>query len=139
MADDKLDDLLAEAKKRKADRDAVKDVELKKRELDILLLEEKFESELGARGRMFEIVDAPESPVVLKLGNSVVYKRFRAAVEEGKASLEAMSQYVFPSVVYPDKSVFTEIADARPQVLYRCADALTTLFGAKEENTRSKF
>lgn len=118
------------AVREQADKDA-RDL----RELEILELEERFVRELGARGAMFEVVDSVEGPVVVSLGEAVLFKRF----SESKMEMEDAAQFVTPCIVFPSREKFTEIVGRRPVVLTRCATALGTLFGLKREADAGKF
>lgn len=106
-----------------------------------LELEDKYEDELGPRGQEFEIVNlAGHGPIVIRRGEMVLYKRFQAAMSNGKdPSPEDVYGFVWPCIAYPEKSAFDAIVDKRPHIAMRLANALLTLMGAKEVSDRGKF
>lgn len=106
-----------------------------------LELADQYEDELGPRGQEFEIVNTTsDGPLVIKRGEMVLYKRFQAAMSNGKdPSPEDVHAFVWPCVVYPDRQAFNAIVDRRPHVGMRLANALLTLMGAKETSDRGKF
>lgn len=116
-------------------------------EIEILELEERLESELGERGKAFEIVDCSshgEGIIAVKLGPSILHKAFMnhlAKVSEEKcAPHEAMvDAYVTPCLVQPSVDVYRAIVARRPVIADRVSNALATLFGVRLENERKKF
>lgn len=106
-------------------------------ELDAYELDEKLSAELGPRGVFYEIVMTVEGPVAVKLGDEVLYKQYMATAE--KSSTEEQHKFVFPNVIHPDKESFLKLAQRRPGVLLRCANALATLYGLRREDEKGKF
>jgi hypothetical protein len=105
-----------------------------------LELELRFENELGPRGEEFEIVSTTSGPVVVKRGEPVQYKRFQATMRGDKEPTpEDIYAYVSPCVVHPTKSEFDHLLNRRPHIAMRCANALISLQGFKEESDRGKF
>jgi len=132
---------LHEARQRKIARDQAAQEEVERHELAVLELEEKLEAEgLGRCGTDFIVVDGgAEGPIGIKLGPSLLYTRFQAAMAGGKDPRpEDVFAYVFPCVCYPKPDAFKALNEKRPHLTMRCANALTVLFGAKEDTTRSK-
>jgi len=111
-------------------------------ELEGLELEVRCERELGKRGDAYELVDCgAEGWIVVKRieGGAVLYKRFTGAMAGGKdPTQEDLDLYVTPCIAIPEREAVRAIFERRPHLKLRCANALTTLFGAKEETTRSK-
>lgn len=132
---------LRAARERKVEREGKHTEELECYELAVLELEEKLEGEgLGKCGVDFLVVDgASEGPIAVKLGPSLLYTRFQASMAGGKDPRpEDVFAYVFPCIAYPTPDAFKMINERRPHITMRCANALTVLFGAKEDTTRSK-
>ena len=117
---------LEELRAAKAARDSQKKAEADARELACLELEEKFTKELGPRGTQFEIIDTPEGPIVVRLGEAVLFKRMRD--KPGEANSEDLQNFVSPCVVHPDKAAFSAMIEKRFGVLMRCSAALITLY-----------
>lgn len=108
-----------------------------KRDLLVLELESKYESDLGPRGQGFEIVaeNHPEGPIVVKLAEAVAHKKLTSS----KLLMEDVEHYVLPCVVYPERDRYLQIVGSRPEIRNRCANALFTLQGAKTEADAGKF
>ena len=127
---------LEEALKRKADREAARERAAKERELQLLLLEEQLEGELGPRGKAFQIVDVVgEVPIVLKSGPAVLLKTVRAS----KFDLDDLQRFVTPCVHSPDRAAFAAIIERHAGVLMRCSDALLSLYRGVHEENAGKF
>lgn len=119
---------------------ASREAESDARELQELELVVRFEQEIGARGREFELVSTPDGPIVVKRGEFVLYKKFQASMKgSSEPTPEAVFAYVSPSIVYPDKETFNRLVDAKPYYAVRCASAQASLHGAKSEADRGKF
>lgn len=128
-------DELAELEKRAAERAKAREGEERKRRIEVLKLEAKFEEELGPRGSMFEIVETVEGPIVVRLGEGVLFQRFTAS----KVTPADVHNFVYPCVEHPTKERYVEIVANRPEVAGRCAHALMSLFGAKNKDDAGKF
>lgn len=128
---------LATAREAKEKREEARDDAAGARELEALELEERFEKELGPRGSMFEIVETIDGPIVVKLGEAVLFKKFKASLG-GDPSLEEMHQFVWPCVVHPTVDKFNERTSLRPGLLVMCTDALVGLFAGKERAVAKK-
>lgn len=106
-------------------------------------LELRFEDELaGARGVAFAIVNVPESPIVIKLGPSVLFKRWNGAKREkdtGLPSIEVTAQFVAPCIVYPEKSEYEAIVGKREAVIIACANMLAALYQGDEQAASGKY
>jgi hypothetical protein len=135
MSDAKL--RLEELRANKATRDAKASEEADARELAILELEEKYTSELGKRGRYFEIVETPEGPIVVKLGEGVLFKRLRD--KKGEPTSDDIQQFVAPCVVHPDKTTFSKMVEGRFGILTRCSDALLCLYRGEDTHRSGEF
>jgi len=107
----------------------------KARELEVLELEVRFEAEIGPRGSQFEIVETIDGPIVVRLGEGVLYTRFTAS----KVTDVDVHEFVDPCVVHPAKEKYREIAMQRPDVPARVAHALATLYGARHKDDAGKF
>lgn len=105
------------------------------RELEVLELEERLDTEFGLRGVFYEIVETLEGAIAVKLGEAVLHTRFQAS----KIQDADVHEYVFPNVVHPAKEKYLEIVARRPGVALRCANALATLYGAKANADAGKF
>jgi hypothetical protein len=127
------------AAKAKADLEAGYDVEDLERKVVLDELEVKLAKEIGRRGEAFELVDGgPEGPIALKLGEAVLYKKYKAAVAREKDTDEDLMAFVAPCVVVPEAARFHEIVFARKHLLTKCGDALLKLYGAWEDKSRGK-
>lgn len=107
--------------------------------ISLIELEVKCEAKFGARGSHYEIIDLSsldEPPVVVKRGDSVVYKKFQAVEKKEDADIE---DYVIPSLVQPDADGFRELTTKLPNVLGRVALAVDRLYGAKDRDDEGKF
>ncbi len=108
-------------------------------ELQFLELEEKFEKDLsGPRGSKFEILDLRdlcEGFVVVRLGESVLYKRFK----NSKMTDDDARELVLPCVVYPTVDEFKALLLRRDAVLGRVANAAGTLHGLNLKAETGKF
>lgn len=130
---------LAAAKEKKAARSLEQERLHEAQELAILELENSLEDGgKGPRGVNFEIVDGGDSgPIALRLGEMILYKRFTSTMKGDKEpSHEDLFNYVSPCVIHPDRQAFAKLVERKPVLLMRCANALTTLFGAKDEDAR---
>lgn len=127
---------LLAARKAKEDREAARARKAEEEELLEADLEERFERELnGERGRAFFILATTEGPVVVKRGESVIYKRFEAAKDPNE---KALLDLVTPCVVYPDKERFTEILGILKGLPLRLANPLLDLYRGKEVDEAGK-
>jgi hypothetical protein len=134
-----VDALLAKKLSDKAKRDQAREQEVKARKLEALELEEKYEAELGPIKKCFDIVETIEGPIVLRLGEAVLFKTFKSKFHGDKEpSLEDMHAFVYPCVVHPSADKFLERAGRFPALLVACAGALTALFTGTELDTRGK-
>jgi hypothetical protein len=123
---------------RAVEREAVNEAQ----ELAMIELENRLEDEgKGPRGIHFELVDGgADGPIAVRLGEMILYKRFTATMKGDKEpSHEDLVAYVTPCVLHPDRQAFLALVDKKPVLAMRCANALTTLFGAKDEDARGKF
>lgn len=126
-----------ELRKRKEEREKLREKARKAREAEVLQLEDRFETDLGPRGSAFEIVDSGElgeGCIVVKLGEEVLWKRFSAS----KMNPEDVEQFVKPLVVHPSREKYDEIVGRRGALAIRCAHALATLYGVKLEANAGK-
>lgn len=126
---------LAAAREAKAKRDEEALAKAEAAELALLELEERLTDELGPRGEEFEIVETPDGLVAIKLGDSLLHKRF----SNSKCTDEDVFAYVDPCVVHPSTEAFRAMAGKRPAIVVRCASALASLFGAKDAADAKKF
>ena len=110
-----------------------------KHELLVLELEDKFATELGREGVAWAMVNRSnqneEGPVVVKLGDPTAHKLFAS---KSGATLEDQFAFVSPSVVYPDKVRWNEMAIKRPALLGHAVIALQELFGTNLEELKGK-
>lgn len=131
---------LAEKLAAKEKREQKREQEVNLRKLETLELEERFESELGGPiKKYFDILETSEGPVVLKLGEAVLFKTFKGKLaSKSDASLEDMHAFVFPCVVHPSKDRFLEITGRFPGFLVLCMSALLALYQGGELSTQGK-
>jgi hypothetical protein len=130
---------LAEKTRAKEARDEQRIQEAKARQLEALELEERFESELGQIKKFFDIVPTIEGPVVLKLGEAVLFKTWKSKFKDNvEPSLEEMHNFVYPCVVHPSKDEFLVRTGRFPALLVACAGALTALYTGGELDTKGK-
>jgi hypothetical protein len=128
---------LAEKLADKAKRDQGRIQEANARELEALELEERFEQELGPIHKAFDIVRTIEGPIVLKLGEAVLFKTFKSKFKP-EPSLEDMHQFVHPCVAHPAKDKFLDWTGRYAALLVTCANTLTTLYQGGEIDTQGK-
>lgn len=130
---------LARLRDARAKREAQYDEEQEKRQLAILELEDKLSTELGVRGEAFEIVDGgPDGPIALKLGEPVLYKKYRAKVRLDKDTQEDLIAFVRPCVCFPTIDLFDQITGRRPLLLDKLGGVLSKLFGGWEDQAQGK-
>jgi hypothetical protein len=138
MASDKLKAL----REAKAKIDEQRQAEQEAREEAQLELEVKLESDLGPRGREWEMVEDDghgEGPIAVQIGASVLQKKFEAELSADKLKTsEDFEGYVLPCVVFPDKEKVQAIFEKRPFLITRCATALATLYGVARGDARGK-
>lgn len=128
---------LAAAKEARAKREAERDREQQAAQLEELELEDRFEREIGRRGRDFQIVDCTAEGggfVVLKLGDTVAHKRFK----NSKMSEVDAQDYVLPSLVHPSKERFLALLATHGEVAHNCALELAKLHGLKLKDDAGK-
>lgn len=132
--DSALKERLQKARAASAERDKERERREKKRELELLELEEKFETEIGPRGREWDMVNTSECPVAFRLGDSVLHKQF----VNSKLKESDVHDFVYPSVIHPDRDKFLEVASRRPGLLVVVANKLADLYAAKSEDDAGK-
>jgi hypothetical protein len=136
---DDLAQRLATKLEARAKREQEREQQVKARQLEALELEERYESELGPIKKYFDILETSDGPIVLKLGESVLFKTFKAKLaSKPDASLEDMHAFVFPCVVHPSKDRFLEITGRFPGLLVICMSALLALYQGGELSTQGK-
>ena len=86
---------LAEATRKAEERAKARRALQQKFELEALRLEEKFEAEKGPRGTMFEIVETVVGPIVVELGEGILFQRF----SKSKMTETDVHNFVFPCVL----------------------------------------
>jgi hypothetical protein len=127
--------LLAEKEK----RDDAEIEAAKLREIQELELDEKYSRELGPRGVAFDILKTSKGPIAVRLGEAVLYKRFRAKyVGEKEPTLEDIQAFVQPCVLYPERDIFLDLIDKHAMLGSAIANLLADLYVAKEKDTRGK-
>lgn len=141
MADYKTmtdDELAAERDK----RDKARSDSGKKRQRLIMELELRFEDELGGGlGVAFAMVQTPESPIVVKLGQAILFKRFVSSKKDkqtGDLPMETIEQFVQPCIVFPDLPTYEAIVDKHKGVPYLLANKLAALYQGDEEGAGGK-
>lgn len=127
----------AEMLARKAEREKAQ-AEEDERHADLLLeLEDRFEAELGRKGREYAIVDLSdvgEGAVVVKRPEPAHMRTFK------NSKMREADHYdlVKACLVHPDFEAFKSIAGRRDFVAVRCATAAAKLHGLKLEEDRGK-
>lgn len=114
-----------------------REAQAQERELAALQLEAKYEVELGARGVKFDIVSNALGSVVVKLGDSVAYKRF-LKVPDTERTEEDAAALVTPYVVHPTRAEYLAMAQSHGGVHWQCALAMLQLYEAKGTQTAGK-
>lgn len=138
-AEKSIDELLAEKELAKEKREQGRLAQAKARRLQALELEEKYEAELGARGKYFDIVATIEGPIVVKLGEAGLFKTWQTKVATKAApSLEDCHAFVIHNVLHPSKEQFNKITSDFPAVIVTCANALTALYQGNELTAQGK-
>ncbi len=132
---------LAELQEERDKRDAARRATNEARSKLLLELELKYEDELGGpKGVAFAIVNVPESPIVVKLGAAVMFKRFVTAKKDkdGNPSYEDTVSFIVPNVVYPERPQLEDIIDKRAAVATAVANKLIALYQGDEEGAAGK-
>jgi hypothetical protein len=129
---------------KRAAREAKLAVEQEAHELLCLELEDKYSTELGVRGRAWQMVneqnDGGVGPIVLKPASLVSQKSYMQ--NDARGTPEVAGQFVIACVVYPSPEVATAIfhgpTNPRMQLLLRCAIAVQELSGYRDESAAKK-
>lgn len=136
---DAIDDRLRAAREAKEAREKTREKAAEALELQLLELEAKYEPELGPMGKAFFILTTTMGPVVIKRGDSVVYKRFEALQKADKATTEkSLLDLIVPCLVYPDKDTFIGMVDELKGLPVRLATRLVDLYQGKEVEDAGK-
>lgn len=124
----------------RAEREKALEAEREAHELLVLELENKHATEMGPRGRAFEIANEDnacgEGPIVVKPADAAAIKLWRS--KDGNAPEDAFMM-ARPSVVYPDPQKFAELTARRPHLLDRTVSAILKLSGVRETIVQGKF
>ena len=138
MANEKL----AALREAKAKLEEKRQAEADAREERLLELELKLETEMGPRGRDWDIVEDDghgEGPIAVKLGPSVLQKRFESELSAGKLrTSEDFANFVLPCIVHPDKEKADQAFERRPFLITRCANTLCKLYGVARGDFEGK-
>lgn len=118
---------LATARELKAKREADAADRKLRMELDVENLKQKFSAE-GEEGPDWRVIVTPEGPIVLKLGDSQLFKSFGAS----KLDDEAVFHFVVQQVAHPDRATFASMAMKRAGVVTRCQDHLLAMHRGQE-------
>ena len=125
---------------------AKREDEAKKRaeahELLCLELEERFCTELGPMGDVWQLVNTDNAggvgPICVKKPSPLADKVFQSRLSKGDVGPEDYCEYVAGGIVYPTITTWNPIAGEMPQLVRRVAAAITALFGYGEEKLRGK-
>ena len=131
-----LQDKLSAAREAKAARDEKRRDAAEARELEALELETKYETELGPRGVMFEIVSNDLGNFVVKRGEFASHKRFNAKGKD--VSEEEVFQLVLPALLHPARDSATLIFREHAGIAWDCCLAMQTLYRAKRGEDAGK-
>lgn len=134
------DELLA----KRAAREAKLAEEREAHELLCLELEDKYCTELGVRGRTWQMLneenDGGVGPIVLKPASLVSQKSY--IQNDARGTPEVAGSFVLPCVLYPPPELarlaFNDPVVPRLQLLLRCAIAIQALAGFREEDSAKK-
>lgn len=129
---------------KRAAREAKLAEEQEAHELLCLELEDRYCTELGVRGRAWQMVneenDCGVGPIVLKPASLVAQKSYMQ--NDARGTPEVAGAFVLPCVVYPPaetaKAAFNDPASPRLQLLLRCALVLQMLAGYRDEDAAKK-
>ncbi len=143
MSEPTIEEKLALAREKKAKREAAVEVASQARELEILELEEEYETKFGPRGNSWELIDTVEGPVVIRLGESVLFKKFNAEVDAAstnKKPVEIAHQhnFVLPNVLHPDPDKFKAMVAKRPGMLGVLSTRLWALYNGRANENAGK-
>lgn len=127
---------IEELKKRKAEREEKLRQEAEARELEELELEDKLSSEIGVRGKDFEIINTDIGLFAVKKPDFVVAKRFNAAETKGE---EEIIQFVRPCLLFPDATRALAQFQAHAGAASRCCLALIAMHEAAGVARAGKF
>lgn len=134
-ANESLEDKRKRLQEAKEKLEKLRAEDAKKRAVEVLELELKFEGEIGPRGSQFEIVETVDGPIVVRLGEGILYERFTAS----KVTPADVHDFVYPCVIHPAKEKYLEIVARRPDIASRVAHALMNLFGSRHKDDSGKF
>lgn len=120
------EDRRAELLAKKVEREKQREAEAEAHKLLLLELEDRFEEEVGVRGRDYEIVDLGkwgEGAIVVALPKSVHIRAFR----NSKMNEPQKWDLVKACLLYPEVDKLKEVAARRDFVISHCANAACEL------------
>jgi hypothetical protein len=132
---------LAELRRRIYEIEKKNDSEDEDRLLRMAELEVEYTEKFGRRGEDWDLVDAgPHGPIVVKRGDAVTAKAYRAKLRKANYSPtdEDDIAFVTPNVEYPSTKELHEIIFNRKFLLPKLVDAVSTLFGLWEDKAQKK-
>lgn len=128
--------------RRKADRAEEAKKKREAHELLCLQLEERFCTELGPVGEVWQIVNTDNAcgigPICVKRPDPAAHKLFQSRLRKDDYSTEDEVSYVRGAILYPDMTTWNPISGEYPQIVSRVAAAVTELFGFGQEVLRGK-
>lgn len=112
---------------------------LEEGELVKLELWERFTKAGGTEHVDFEIIDTPDGFIVVKLGEWVHLKKFRAAKQiNGLPELEAVAAFAVENLAYPDREKFFAITNKFGDVATRCANEIVRMHQGQRREYEGK-
>lgn len=129
----------AEIERKRADRESKRAAEVEvlkaEREAKELAALEDAECMHGPVGTHIAVVETVEGIVIVKRPHPATFKKFQDA---GKINSDTIAKFIAPCVVYPDAATFDALCDALAAVPMLCADAITSLAGARAKDQAGK-
>jgi len=126
---------LEELRARKVARDEARAKAAEALEVEALTLEEKYESELGPRGVVFDVLTTDVGNFVIKRPEFIVAKRFMAADKRGD---EEVAAFVGPCIVFPAPEVFRATVLLHGGIAWRLANVALELYEARRAKDAGK-
>lgn len=124
---------LALARERKAKREAVREEDDARIELQVLELEEKLEADgKGSAGRDFVVFGTDEGPVALRCGERILWMGFQKAKpdENGNPRHGDIVNFIVPCLLAPSREDFLAMIERRAGLALVCANRLVRLYQA---------
>jgi hypothetical protein len=126
----------AEREAARAKAEEIPNLERELRDTEAL---EKADAELGPEGKAMAVVRTDLGAVIVKRATPPAFKRFQDLMaRENPKQHELSDQLVRPCLVHPDPSTFDRMLTEQPHILLRCANAISSLAGVRQNEVAGK-